>query len=409
MHLILENEDLTTNIFNADNCKIKELNNTSGLIECEDKFSSAIMILKALSSNAKAILYDTTHKSLSLKLKDEFKIPTLAAKSKENFFSKVDYDIMLFTSGTTGLPSGVFKTKSDIYSEITVLENIIKPYNIKKMVASVPFIHIYGVLMLNLAKKMNIDIYFRERFLPRDLALKIDEGTLVATTPLYINALLQTSENYDFSKSIFVSSTAPLSHEVAEEFCAKFNTNLIQLYGSTESGGIAYRVNGDILWQPMEGVKCHKNEQNCLSVSSPWVSQWIYEGDFKHLNKQLDTFDEVKFYDEKFEILGRQGFIVKIGGKRYSCIQIENIIQKHPLVKSALVNIVKNENEKSLKDESLIAYIEGEKPLLKELKTLIHSEIGIVNFSIKIVMIKQIPTSSVGKKLRDSKNFEIIS
>jgi acyl-coenzyme A synthetase/AMP-(fatty) acid ligase len=408
MKLIAENEDFTQKVYEVteQNCKDDMLKNASGLVEANNKFESAVWIFKALNSGAKAILYDASHKSLSEKLKKELKLPVLAPNSKEDIFCSVFYDVMLFTSGTTGMPSGVFKTKKHLESEIVVLEKLVRSYNISKMVASVPFIHIYGILMLNLAKKMDIDLWFRERFLPMDLGTLIDKNTLVATTPLYINAFLQMSEKYDFGGALFISSTAPLSQESSKEFCERFNANIIQLYGSTETGGIAYRKNADTFWQPLEGVICKKARDGRLHVSSPWVSDVAYEGKFKYLNGKIKTFDEVEFKGEKFELKGRQSNIVKIGGKRFSTIQIENIIEKHGFVKSALIDVTKNKDN-VLKDESLIIYIEGKKPLLKELKTLIKNELGM-NIPIKIIMVETIFRNSIGKKIRDFQNLKLI-
>ncbi|MDR0408267.1 MAG: AMP-binding protein [Campylobacteraceae bacterium] len=409
MKLIAENEDFTLKIHEVteQNCKDDTLKNASGLIETNDKFENAVQIFKALGSDAKAILYDVSHKSLSKKLKEELKLPTLMPNSKEHVFCDIPYDVMLFTSGTTGMPSGVFKTKKHLDSEISVLERLFNSYNISKMVASVPFIHIYGILMLNLAKKMDIDLWFRERFLPADLGALVDRNTLVATTPLYINAFLQMRENYNFNGALFVSSTAPLSQEASKKFCERFNANVIQLYGSTETGGIAYRKNADVLWRPLDGVVCKKAKDDCLHVSSPWVSDVVYEGDFRYLNGQIKTFDEVEFAGEKFELKGRQSNIIKVGGKRFSTIQIENIIQMHEFVKFALINVVKNGND-VFKDESLIVYIEGKKPSTRELKALIKNEFG-VNIPMKIVMVEAILQNSIGKKIRDFESLRIIS
>ncbi|MDR2080351.1 MAG: acyl--CoA ligase [Campylobacteraceae bacterium] len=410
MKLILDNEDLTQKIYEVieQNCKIKELENESGLIGHDSKFESAIAIFQALYSNAKAILYDTSHKYLDTKLKEEMRLPLLKSGSKEEKFCNIDYDIMLFTSGTTGMPAGVFKTKKHIQNEIEVLAKLFNPYGIIKMAASVPFIHIYGILMLTLAKLLDIDLRFRERFLPADLAALADKNTLVATTPLYINALLQMSETYDFGGALFVSSTAPLSDVSAGEFCKRFNANLIQLYGSTETGGIAYRKNGESLWQPLDGVICTKAKDGCLHVRSPWVSDYSYEGKLKYLGGEIKTFDEVEFEGEKFELKGRQSNIIKIGGKRLSVIQIENIIETHPKIKAALIDVIKNSDENSLKDENLLVYIEGEKPAANELKNLIKKEFGVINIPMKIIMVEKIPKSQIGKKIRNFKNLSLI-
>ncbi|MDR0666339.1 MAG: acyl--CoA ligase [Campylobacteraceae bacterium] len=410
MKLILDNEDLTQKIYEIteQNCKIKELENAVGLVECDNKFDSAVAIFQALYSNAKAILYDTSHKYLDINLKEQMRLPLLKNCLKEEKFCGIDYDIMLFTSGTTGMPAGVFKTKKHIQTEIEVLAKLFAPYKITKMAASVPFVHIYGILMLTLAKLLDIDLRFRERFLPADLADLADKNTLVATTPLYINALLQMNEDYDFGGALFVSSTAPLSNISAGEFCKRFNANIIQLYGSTETGGIAYRKNGENLWQPLEGVICAKAKNGCLHVRSPWVSDYSYEGKLKRIGGEITTFDEIEFIDDKFELKGRQSNIIKIGGKRLSVIQIESIIETHPKIKAALIDIVKNSDEKSLKDENLLVYMEGEKPATGELKDLIKKELGVINIPMKIMMVEKIPKSQIGKKIRNFKSLKLI-
>ncbi|MDR1614991.1 MAG: AMP-binding protein [Campylobacteraceae bacterium] len=410
MRLILDNEDLTQKIYEVteQNCSIKELENASGLIDCDNKFDSAVRIIQALHSNARAILYDTSHKALDIKLKEEMRLPVLKNGSKEEKFCSIDYDIMLFTSGTTGMPTGAFKTKKHIQSEVEVLANLFKSYGITKIAASIPFIHIYGILILMLAKFLDIDLRFRERFLPADLADLAGENSLIATTPLYINAFLQTEEKYDFKGSLFVSSTAPLSDTSAGEFCKRFNANIIQLYGSTETGGIAYRKNGESLWQPLHGVVCTKAKDTCLHVHSPWVSDYLYEGGFKHLGGKIKTFDKVEFQGDKFELKGRESNIIKIGGKRLSVIQIESIIENHPKVKTALIDVVKNSDNKSLKDENLLVYIEGEKPTVSELKNLIKKDIGTINIPMEIVMVEKIPKSQMGKKIRIFKNLKLI-
>ncbi|MDR2100442.1 MAG: acyl--CoA ligase [Campylobacteraceae bacterium] len=411
MRLILDNEDLTQKIYevNEQKCKVKELENACGLIEHEDKFESAVAIFQAFYSNARAVLYDTSHKYLSAKLKDEMRLPLLKSASKDERFCGVDYDVMLFTSGTSGAPAGVFKTKKHLQSEVRVLANLVKSYDITKMAASVPFIHIYGILMLLLAKFLDVDLRFRERFLPADLAAMAGKNTLVATTPLYINALLQMSERYDFEGALFVSSTAPLSNASAAEFCERFNANIIQLYGSTETGGIAYRKNGESLWQPMDGVICTKANDGCLHVRSPWVSDYSYESGLKYLGGEIKSFDKVEFTGERFELKGRVSNIVKIGGKRLSVIQIENIIEAHPKVKATLIDVVKNADENSLKDESLVCYIEGEKPTVSELGNLVKKELGTINIPMKIIMVEKIPKSQIGKKIRDFKALTFIA
>ena len=91
-------------------------------------------------------------------------------------------------------------------------------------------------------------------------------------------------------------------------------------------------------------MKISKNKNSELKVNSPYVSNIIYEKEFKQTNYEIQTFDYVELLDNKFKLIGRSSQILKIAGKRYSTIQIENILEKEEDVSKALV-LVKFESK----------------------------------------------------------------
>ncbi|MEZ4692580.1 MAG: hypothetical protein R2837_00835 [Aliarcobacter sp.] len=108
--------------------------------------------------------------------------------------------------------------------------------------------HFYGSLMgLFYPLFNNIDIVLKEHFLPNDLLDIIEDNSLVVTTPLYIKSLNRISSSKNLSNSIFISSTAPLQKDDAKEFNEKFSSNILQIFGSTETGGIAYKYNDETI------------------------------------------------------------------------------------------------------------------------------------------------------------------
>ncbi|MGB0989517.1 MAG: AMP-binding protein [Halarcobacter sp.] len=395
-----DNGTITTHNINKKDFTNSSLQNHLGYINSKSKEQNALNIIKAYFNDSKIILFDETNQILKEKLK-ELNIKEFLHNEKINtIFDGKDFSMMFFTSGSTGNPVGALKTKKHLEEEVEVLTKLFEKREIKKVILTVPFIHIYGMLFGLLYPLLNdIDIVLKEHFLPNDLLNLIDENSLVVTTPLYIKALNKISQEKDLSKATFVSSTGPLDSQNAKEFSEKFNTDVMQIFGSTETGGIAYKLNDEILWTPMPKVEIQTNEQNELKVLSPFVSTTIYENSFKDINGVMQTFDYIEKENEKFKLVGRSSQILKIAGKRYSTIQIENILEEEEEINKALV-FVSSDND-SLRDEVLDITLESSKEFTaREIKKILQSKLSNLKFSLSLKHVDKIPTSSVGKKLK---------
>jgi len=389
MKLIVLNDDGTKNIHNITKNSSNNKDKTQ-YIHSSKKEQNALKIINNFYSNNKIILYDDSNKTIESKLNN----------LDDKIFNNYDFSMMFFTSGSTGIPTGALKTKENLTKEIEVFSELIKEYNIKKVIVTVPFVHIYGTLIGLLYPLLNgIDIVLKEHFLPFNLLDTIEENSLIVATPLYINALNKVQETKDLSKSLFVSSTAPLMADDAKEFCTKFNTNILQLFGSTETSGIAYKYNDEQLWTPLKSVKISSNKDNELHIKSPFVSNILYENDFKHINGQIQTFDFVEIQkDNRFKLLGRSSKILKVAGKRYSTIQIENILEDIEQINKALVFVKKS--KKDIKNELLDITLEASKEFTsKEIKNILKSKLSNLKFSIELNYVKKISTNQIGKKL----------
>jgi acyl-coenzyme A synthetase/AMP-(fatty) acid ligase len=387
MNLIVYNDDGSKIVHNIE----KDTTTTTDLqiIHSSLKEQNALKIINSFYSDNKVILYDDSNKTIQNKL----------SKLDNSIFDKHDFSMMFFTSGSTGTPVGALKTKQNLVSEVEVFANLVKKHNIKRVIVTVPFVHIYGTLIGLLYPLLNdIDIVLKEHFLPFNLLDTIEPNSLIVSTPLYIKALNKVQESKDLSSSVFVSSTAPLMNDDAKEFCIKFNTNIIQLFGSTETSGIAYKYNDESLWTPLKKVDISTNEQNELIVNSPFVSKYLYEDDFKYINGVMQTFDYIEQEGDKFRLVGRSSKILKIAGKRYSTVQIENILEDIKEINKALV-FVKSGKDK-IKDEILDITLESSKEFTsKEIKTILKSKLSNLKFLISLNFVNKISTNQIGKKL----------
>jgi len=357
------------------------------LIDNEDKKESILNLLKAYFSDAKAILYDSSNQ--------------LIKKRVKNFNLSFDnFSTLFFTSGTTGEPVGAFKSRDNLDLEAKVLANLIKKYNIKKAIITVPFIHIYGTLVgLLLPIKLQIDIIIKRHFLPQELIKLITPNTLIITTPLYLKSLNRLDKNLNFSSPLFISSTALLQESERDKFLKKYNTNLLQLFGSTETGGVGYKFDKENEWNLLKNVEIRVDKNSLLEVKSPYISKNILKNSKIIKTKEyFQTFDFVKLKQKKFKLIGRDSQIIKVAGKRYSIIQIENILEKLPNIKKALIKIKKDNT--SLKDEVLEIFLETTTKITKkEIKKTLSQNLTSHNLSFELKIVDKISLSAMGKKI----------
>jgi acyl-coenzyme A synthetase/AMP-(fatty) acid ligase len=358
-------------------------------IHSKSKEESALKIAQAYLSEAKPILYDLLNSSVE-KLFDTLDVAS---------FEKESFSVMLFTSGTTGAPVGVMKTKNNIEADVDALVKKFSQFEPKAFVTTVPFIHVYGFLVgLMLPMRLGVDVIVKEHFLPHDLLAFAKTKRIIVTTPLYIKALLRLNEEKELKNTLFVSSAGPLAPKIAKDFVDKYKTNLVQIFGSTETGSVAYRTGDEAWWQPFDGVNVSVSKEGILHVNSAFIADKIWKGSLVKTGNKINTFDYAQLRGDKFQVLGRSQQILKIAGKRFSTIAVEETLEKMPHIKSVLVKIERDEN--ALKDESLIVYVVLNSPLsTKEIINRVRAFLKNKTISIKVALVEKIPTSATGKKI----------
>ena len=311
------------------------------------------------------------------------------------------FQFLYFTSGTTGTPTGVYKTKQNSLKQSQALIKTLGDKKFNRVVTTVPFVHIYGIDIGGvMALDLDIDVYTKENFLPEELAVEAEvDGTLIVTTPVFIKALNRVKKDVKFSNSLFLTSTAPLPVEDAKEFKEHYDCSVMQLFASTETGLMGYKKDDEIVLKAYEGISIGE-DSGMLNISSPLVTQKIIkEGKLQDVKQPFQTEDIVEILGEhEFRLLGRSSNLAKIAGKRVSTQQIENIIETIDGIDAVLIKIKRD--DRALKDEILNVYIEGDIELKgKMLREILKEHFGSIHIPFKIHNNKKILRSSVGKKI----------
>jgi predicted hotdog family 3-hydroxylacyl-ACP dehydratase/3-hydroxymyristoyl/3-hydroxydecanoyl-(acyl carrier protein) dehydratase len=174
----------------------------------------------------------------------------------------------------------------------------------------------------------------------------------LASTPAHLSRLPGLESVRGMCRAVW-SSGAPLSAETADAVRAALGNAPIEIFGSTETGGVAWRQQNPgsnrLAWEPLPGVRVGQVKEGpsagCLSVSSPFVSALRAEAE----GESFVMGDRVELQaDGTFLVLGRADRVVKIGEKRLSLPEMESLLRQHPAVAVAALVLLSPKGEARL-------------------------------------------------------------
>ncbi|MFM0603618.1 AMP-binding protein [Paraburkholderia sediminicola] len=243
--------------------------------------------------------------------------------------------LTLYTSGSSGTPKPIRKTLAQFNAEVHTLE---KQWGAlvgdATMLASVPHHHIYGLLfrvLWPLAAGRAFDRVISIE--PLHLQTQIEQcgATVVVSTPAQLSRwpALPGFAALTPAPRAFFSSGGPLALEAAREYAAAYGAAPLEIYGSTETGGIAWRRQDQSdAWQPVGGIEVRRDEEGALNVRSPHLDHTGW-----HRTDDKIAFDA----DGRFRLQGRLDRVLKLDGKRVSLPELEARLALHPYVAQAAI------------------------------------------------------------------------
>jgi len=267
-----------------------------------------------------------------------------AAAPADAVLAPLDQDaleLVVFTSGSTGAPSAIVKRMRQLTAEVDALQAAFgHQLEGAQVHGTVSHQHIYGLLfrvLWPLAAGREIQ---PRRFFHEDLVSALAQGpSVLVATPAHLKRL---PEQLDWSalggclRAVF-SSGGPLPEEAALQARALLGVAPTEVFGSSETGGIAWRrwSAGQPQWHPLPGV-AWRVQDGCLAVSSPHLDSADW----------WQTQDRVEAdAGRSFRLLGRADRIVKIEERRVSLDALEQQLRAHPLVQEVRVLVLPGARE----------------------------------------------------------------
>jgi acyl-CoA synthetase (AMP-forming)/AMP-acid ligase II/3-hydroxymyristoyl/3-hydroxydecanoyl-(acyl carrier protein) dehydratase len=345
--------------------------------------------------------------------------------------------LTMFTSGSTGQSKPVTKRLIQFQLEIEALERQWgKQLGHAAALATVSHQHIYGLLFrvlwpLSTGRCFHSSCYIN----PETLVKGAQDATAYwIASPAHLKRLDFGSpwEGIASLCAVF-SSGGALQHEVAQQVLASSGQPVIEIYGSTESGGIGWRVQGNdpltpwtlfegmVLTQTDDGWELHSPYLQippCPPFSKGGVTPlplFSSRGGITPAFFTLPPFgkggqggfkldDQISLQDDgRFILHGRLDRIVKIEEKRLSLTEMEQRLMAMPGVAEAFTLMLTNHRDvvgavvvltedgfRSLKNL-------GRKPLIKQLRNALYQYFDAVVLPRKWLFLERMLLTSEGK------------
>ena len=294
----------------------------------EDNFSFIVRLFASIFSKKNIyILPDETRlKSLDFDydILEDFSPQNCPQTFQNTHLEKVcpeEIFINFCTSGSSGNPKIIKKTLQNLISEAHEIKTELNLEENEQMTvkSSATLGHLFGItfhLMLPLCCGFRIDT--EAVGFPEDLC---EENTIFVSTPTFLKMAEKLELPFEVPPKLIFSAGSKLDEKVFE-FLQK-NSPVTEIYGSTETGVIAYKTN------PAEDFRIFKNVCVKTDGQKTYVtSGHIYGG-------ETEIGDEVEVCGHSLILKNRTDRILKVYEKRVSADELENILSENELVKTS--------------------------------------------------------------------------
>ncbi|MFA0550404.1 AMP-binding protein [Vibrio lentus] len=307
--------------------------------------------------------------------------------------------LTLFTSGSSGTPKAINKTLEHLDIETAQLDKnwgeLIKGNRVHSTVSHQ---HIYGLLFRILWPLCSGVPFARSNLeYPEQILSHANKNCVLISSPALLKRLKHETNTAQLA-GVF-SSGGPLPTESAHQSQNLLGHLPIEVFGSTETGGIAFRQqeSAQTPWQLFDCIEASLNSENCIKLLSPYIDN----------NNWYQTADECEMVSEnQFILKGRTDRVIKIEEKRVSLVEVEKRLEQLPWISECVV-IPFEEPERLILASVLVLSEEGQAKLATMSKgkfwLMLRSELRKwlepIAIPRKYRIVDEIPLNSQGKRL----------
>ena len=223
------------------------------------------------------------------------------------------------TSGSTGEPKRCTHAVADLRAEAEGWARLLDP--VSAILALVPAHHIYGTIFTALLPDV-LGLSVLKPSGGADAVRHAREGTLVVGTPTHWAYLSRSLLAFP-AEVTGVTSTAPMPHHLAHQLRAQRLARLVEVYGSSETAGVAWR----------------EGQGEAYALLPSWTR--VSDGSVARSGSEpVPLPDGVRWLDDRlFTVEGRRDGAVQIGGTNVFPSRIRDLLLAHAGVADAAVRL----------------------------------------------------------------------
>ncbi|WP_347018939.1 AMP-binding protein [Acinetobacter calcoaceticus] len=274
-----------------------------------------------------------------LKRQDVEKVVPLSLTLDDAFLEQAQ--LYFYTSGSTGEPKKIPRTLRQLLNEVQGLSQSFTFDEHAIAIATVSHQHIYGLLFkLLLPLAAGRSFYSPQMAFPEDVVQaqkqleKLGLSNYLISSPALLkrwttDVVLQHCQMVFSSGGKLESGVRPF-----------LNRPIIEVLGSSETGGIAHRAQDEDAWTAFSNVAIRiKDQQLMVKSNHAFEDDWITTGDGAAWSDATC---------QTFKLLGRTDRIIKLEEKRLSLDAIEQSIQALDAVQQCHVLVLEHEHRQIL-------------------------------------------------------------
>lgn len=328
---------------------IAQMENLTWALWEADSYEFLVLLFAALLAEKQVLLPPNRVRELEqdfaaqhiyfLKRQDVEKVVPLSLILDDAFLQQAQ--LYFYTSGSTGEPKKIPRTLRQLLNEVQGLSQSFNFDEHAIAIATVSHQHIYGLLFkLLLPLATGRSFYSPQMAFPEDVGQAqkqletLELSNYLISSPALLkrwttDVILQQCQMVFSSGGKLESGVRPL-----------LNRPIIEVLGSSETGGIAHRAQDEDAWTAFSNVAIRIEDQQLMVKSNhAFEDDWITTGDGA-------AWSDVKC--QTFKLMGRTDRIIKLEEKRLSLDAIEQSIQALDAVQQCHVLVLEHEHRQIL-------------------------------------------------------------
>jgi long-chain acyl-CoA synthetase len=337
-----------------------------------------------------------------------------------------DLAVLLYTSGTSGMPKGVCQTYKNLRSDIDLSIEKAQLTTDHRFIGVLPQFHSFGLTALLLIPvALSAPVYYIPRFQPQAVmeAIREQRSSVAIMVASMFTAMLRAkrgSKEDLASVEYPISGGEALSNTIFEQFKDRFGVEILQGYGMTEASPI---VSLNVPWsnrlgtvgQAIPGVSVAAfddqgqqqpaGQTGELRIRGPIVMQGYYHkeaetrevitSDGWYKSGDMGTVDAEAY----ITITGRKKEMIIVGGENVYPREVETVLEQHEAVNEAAV-IGQMDPSRGEIVVGFVTLAEGQKTDEMALRDYCRGRIAGYKIPRRIIISDNFPRGPTGKILK---------